>query len=216
MSSNSEVPRDRPPRDRILDAASEVFAEVGFAGARVDVIAARAAVNKAMLYYYIGDKQKLYTAVFMRNLDRVARAMDDARHREGSVPERLHAVVEAVVRAVEDSPDHPRIVLREVASGGANLPPEVLLRMLEVVDVVRELLTEGMEKGALRGTDPLLTHLTLVGAVVFLTSVKPLRARAAELEPGIVPAAEDLDLAAFLSDLILKGLQTENAAGGTR
>ena len=51
------------PRDAILDAASAEFAERGFAGARVDEIAARAGVNKAMLYYRIGDKQTLYNAV---------------------------------------------------------------------------------------------------------------------------------------------------------
>ena len=42
---------------RILAAAKEVFAEVGFAGARVDEIARRADVNKASLYYHIGDKK---------------------------------------------------------------------------------------------------------------------------------------------------------------
>ncbi len=210
----SELP-GRPPRERILDAASEVFAEVGFAGARVDEIAVRASVNKAMLYYYVGDKRALYTAVFMRNLDRVAAAMDGARKGGGAVPTRLRALIDAMVRAVESNPTHPRIVLREVASGAVNLPPEVLLRMLEVVDLVRELLEEGMQKGELRATHPLLTHLTLVGAVVFLTSVRPLRQRAAELAPGTVPPGDDIDLAAFLGDLMLRGLQSEPASGGT-
>ena len=41
---------------RILDAAANVFSEVGFAGARVDEIAKRAGINKAMIYYRIGDK----------------------------------------------------------------------------------------------------------------------------------------------------------------
>jgi AcrR family transcriptional regulator len=48
---------------RILAAAKEVFAEVGFAGARVDEIARRADVNKASLYYHIGDKKALYAEV---------------------------------------------------------------------------------------------------------------------------------------------------------
>ncbi|HSN67988.1 MAG TPA: helix-turn-helix domain-containing protein, partial [Thermoanaerobaculia bacterium] len=42
------------PRDQILTAAAAVFAEVGYAGARVDEIAERAGVNKAMLYYHVG------------------------------------------------------------------------------------------------------------------------------------------------------------------
>src|SRR4029453_6451586 len=56
----------RPARvspDRILAAAALEFAERGFGGARVDRIARRARVNKAMLYYYFKSKQGLYRAL---------------------------------------------------------------------------------------------------------------------------------------------------------
>jgi AcrR family transcriptional regulator len=47
----------------ILSAATSIFAEKGFGGARVDDIAARASINKRMLYHYFGDKEALYKAV---------------------------------------------------------------------------------------------------------------------------------------------------------
>src|ERR1017187_5815230 len=50
-------------RERILSAALQEFAANGFAGARVDTIARRAAINKRMLYHYFGDKEKLFRAV---------------------------------------------------------------------------------------------------------------------------------------------------------
>ncbi len=43
----------------ILDAATAVFAEKGFDGARVDEIARRAGVNKALIYYYFESKDKI-------------------------------------------------------------------------------------------------------------------------------------------------------------
>ncbi|MCU0234397.1 MAG: TetR/AcrR family transcriptional regulator, partial [Thermoanaerobaculales bacterium] len=181
---------DRPaasPRDRILDAASAAFADHGFAGARVDEIAARAGVNKAMLYYHVGDKRALYAAVLMRNFDRVQAAIGEGLGVTGSARRRLEAVILALTAMVRAYPDHPRIVLREMASGAANLAPGVVARMMEVVSVVRDLLREGMEGGEFRCLDPVLTHLTIVGAVVFLNAVAPVRARAAEL-------ASDLDL----------------------
>src|ERR1039458_1060586 len=46
-------------RERILSAALQEFAANGFAGARVDAIARRAAINKRMLYHYFGDKEHL-------------------------------------------------------------------------------------------------------------------------------------------------------------
>ena len=50
-------------RERILSAALREFAAKGFAGARVDVIARRAAINKRMLYHYFGNKEKLFRAI---------------------------------------------------------------------------------------------------------------------------------------------------------
>ena len=50
-------------RERILSAALKEFAANGFAGARVDVIARRAAINKRMLYHYFGDKEHLFREV---------------------------------------------------------------------------------------------------------------------------------------------------------
>lgn len=50
-------------RGRILKAAFDAFTEKGLAGARVDDIAARAAINKRMIYVYFGSKEQLFLAV---------------------------------------------------------------------------------------------------------------------------------------------------------
>jgi TetR/AcrR family transcriptional regulator len=58
----------RRTRERILAAALKEFAAKGFAGARVDVIARRAAINKRMLYHYFGGKEDLFKAVLRRKI----------------------------------------------------------------------------------------------------------------------------------------------------
>lgn len=66
--------RQRDPaeaRRRLLDAGAAVFSEAGYAGARVDVIAARAGLNKRMLYHYFGDKAGLYRAVLEGRLQKL-------------------------------------------------------------------------------------------------------------------------------------------------
>lgn len=50
-------------KDRILKAAFSEFTARGFAGARVDEIANKAGVNKALLYHYFGDKEAIFTSV---------------------------------------------------------------------------------------------------------------------------------------------------------
>jgi AcrR family transcriptional regulator len=60
---------EAPPRDsaatrrRLLEAAREEFTARGIAGARVDRIAAAASANKAQIYHYFGDKDRLFDAV---------------------------------------------------------------------------------------------------------------------------------------------------------
>src|SRR6201992_3242521 len=50
-------------RQRILIAASNEFASKGYDGARIDEIVRRGKVNKNLLYYHFGGKEKLFTAV---------------------------------------------------------------------------------------------------------------------------------------------------------
>ncbi len=51
-------------REHMLYAAMEVFLEMGFKGASMDVIAARAATSKRTLYAHFENKENLYLAVF--------------------------------------------------------------------------------------------------------------------------------------------------------
>ncbi|MBC8075540.1 MAG: TetR family transcriptional regulator [Chloroflexales bacterium] len=53
-------------REAILGAAEGVFAEHGFAGARIDNIATSAGYNKSLIFHYFGDKLELYRAVVAR------------------------------------------------------------------------------------------------------------------------------------------------------
>lgn len=70
-SAKTETAASRNPertRERILASALREFAAKGFAGARVDVIARRAAINKRMLYHYFGNKEKLFRAVLRQKV----------------------------------------------------------------------------------------------------------------------------------------------------
>ena len=55
-------------KERILAAALHEFSAKGISGARVDAIAARAKVNKRMLYYYFGSKDELFREILRRRL----------------------------------------------------------------------------------------------------------------------------------------------------
>ncbi|WP_432658206.1 alpha/beta hydrolase fold domain-containing protein [Pseudooceanicola sp. 200-1SW] len=63
-------------RRNILQVAREVFATQGLSGARVDEIAARTRTSKRMIYYYFGDKDKLYRAVLEDAYSRMRQGED--------------------------------------------------------------------------------------------------------------------------------------------
>lgn len=199
---NSEL----DPRARILAAAAEVFAEIGYAGARVDEIAARAGVNKAMLYYHVGDKDKLYATVLTETVDRVPPILRAAIAEKDTPAQKLQCVLDTLATLPETNPHFVPIMLREIASGGATLPDEMLRRMAAIFGVVAEVLGDGVKKRAFRKTDPLLTHVTLIGSMIFLIASQPVRTRIASLV-GADQSHSLEDLARHTGNLLLKGLE---------
>jgi len=89
---------------RILEAAANVFSEAGFAGARMDEIADRAGVNKATIYYHIGDKETLYAEVISNVIgntaETIARKIQDVQDPE----EKLRIYIRTVARNIDVNP----------------------------------------------------------------------------------------------------------------
>ncbi len=196
------------PRRRILNAASKVFSEDGFAGARVDRIAERAGVNKAMLYYHVGDKEALYEAVLVHNFALLTEAMEGARISGQGAEQQLASVLGALVETLRKIPDHPRLMVRELAAGAANLPAPVVEQMARVFKTVRTVLEDGRREGVFRDVNSLLTHLAIVGSTVFLIASGPIRQRFNEVL-GVIDQSdlEDKALAGRIADLILNGIR---------
>lgn len=198
-------------RARILAAATEVFATIGFAGARVDEIAARAGVNKAMLYYHVGDKDKLYATVLTDTIERVPVALRAAIERVETPAEKLQCLLDTLASLGTSNPHFVPIMLREIASGGATLPDQMLARMAGVFRVVADVLAAGVKRKAFRRTDPLLTHVSLVGSMMFLVASQPIRARLAKVA-GVEHTHTLDDLARHTGNLFLKGLEVDAPA----
>ncbi len=89
----------------LLEAAQQVFATSGFAGARVDTIASVSGFNKSLIFQYFGDKEGLYQAVveqFRHESDHAyLEAIDPSQYLEGTLtPSRLREFLERSVRWV--------------------------------------------------------------------------------------------------------------------
>jgi TetR/AcrR family transcriptional regulator len=162
---------------RILEAAADVFSEVGFSGARVDEIADRAGVNKAMIYYHIGNKDALYAEVIQNVIgntaETIARRIKDIQDPE----EKLRIYIRAFARNLDENPQVAPIMMLEVASGGRHLPEVVARDIFRIVNMLREILREGVEKEIFVETIPFLIHIMVIGAMITFKTSAPIRAR---------------------------------------
>jgi AcrR family transcriptional regulator len=165
------------PRDRILRAAADIFAAEGFAGARVDEIARRAGVNKAMVYYHVGDKDALYTAVILATIARATEAITSTLAQHEEPEEQIRAAVRTMIGMTQSNPHFPPILLREFASGGAGIGPDVLERVAGIYAAVGEALARGTREGRFRELDPTLSIMMVAGSVMVLVAGIPLRQR---------------------------------------
>lgn len=179
--------RDPRPRDAgatrrtLLDAAAAAFAEHGFAGARVDAIAARAGVNKALIYAYFGDKEALYREVLATRLaaPEASRAVDAAADPRAA----LEALVRWYFRLLSEDRDLARLLAWDLLEGGRRGSDMLAEAAAPTLELVAGLVRRGVDEGALRGAlDPEMFRSTVValclGYALQRPVVETLRARA--------------------------------------
>ena len=159
-------PRGADSQAAIFQAAAPEFAQRGFDAAGVDRIAARAHVNKAMLYYHYGSKLGLYVEV-LRDMFRAVgtrtRAIADG---PGTAEDKLDAWILTIVEEAAARPWFPPIMLRELASGAAHIDRDTFGMMSAVYAAVRDVIVQGQREGTFRDADPLLTYLTILPAIL--------------------------------------------------
>jgi AcrR family transcriptional regulator len=113
---------DRETEQRILDAARSVFIRRGTAGARMQEIAAEAGVNQALLHYYFRSKERLSDAVFQQLAARLFPALIQTLGADGSVDEKIDAVIALYLENLSQNPFLPGYLLSELHHHPERLP----------------------------------------------------------------------------------------------
>lgn len=165
--------RPEVTRGRILKAATREFSARGLGGARVDAIAARAGVNKRMLYHYFGNKEAMFRAV-------LESAYEDIRRREEAL-DLTHLPPVAALRELvtftfdyflinphfiallnSENLHRARHIRRSGRVGAINNP---------IVRTLAEVLARGGKAGVFRaGIDPIQLYISIAGVSYFYFS----------------------------------------------
>jgi AcrR family transcriptional regulator len=161
------APAERPKE--ILEAALALFVEKGFAGTRLDDVAARAGLSKAAIYLYFEDKIALFQGVVRQavgsNLGMVEAML--AAH-SGPVAPLVPRILEFMASRIEETPmaSVAKIVLAESRAFpeiGRFYLKEVIGRGLPLME---GLIAKGIAQGEFRKVNPAMTARSLVGAML--------------------------------------------------
>ncbi|MEZ5670783.1 MAG: TetR/AcrR family transcriptional regulator [Alphaproteobacteria bacterium] len=151
-------------RARILQAALEEFAAKGLAGARVDEIAARAGINKRMIYVYFGNKERLFLAVLEEAYADI-RASERQLHLADLAP---RAAIERLVAFTWDyylrHPGFLRLINSENLHKARHIKKSQRIREIHppFISMVREVLDRGVASGDFRpGIDPNQLYISI-------------------------------------------------------
>jgi AcrR family transcriptional regulator len=192
----SKPPARRPQqrsldtRERLVEAALEVFASHGFEGATTREIARRAGVALAALPYHFTTKEALWKAAADRIFGQLGEAF--RRRFEGladlDVPTRLRLVLRAFVRFQAAHPELHRFMIQEGIARTPRLEWLVETHIRPIYTAIRAMIEEAEASGFVPLGRPEHLHYMLIGAA---SSVYALAAEF-ELLTGESPSQEAL------------------------
>ncbi len=165
-------------RDAILAAARREFAARGYAGARMEAIARRAGINKAMLFYYFSSKEKLYQTILHEVMGEFFTQISGLITPELTPALFMERFPELYIRLCADHPDFVRIVAFDLIHN----PDNICAVMAGIISQMTsfqphplfELIRRWHGKGLISESDPLHFMMNIVSLSIFSFIGKPM------------------------------------------
>ncbi|WP_426528844.1 TetR/AcrR family transcriptional regulator [Bradyrhizobium sp. McL0615] len=192
---------DRPAE--IISAAIDIFAEKGFAAAKLDDVAKRAGIAKGTLYRYFETKDDMFRAVVQQA---IAASLEEtetgAAALQGSISDLVHMLLKRAANRMGDRrfPAIARMVIAESRTFpdlAVIWHDQLVSRML---GLVADLIAKAQARGEVKSGDPKLYAFSILGPMVSAVLF-------AEVLGGTSAELPDIDrLAAQHAETVLHGL----------
>lgn len=155
----------------LLEAATALFAEHGYAGTSIRMITRAAGANLAAVTYHYGTKRELYGAVLWRVFEPLERDLATVLSLDVAPLDRVEAFLRALFGFLQTHEHMPHLMLHEVAAG--RLPPEegfgvIRNAMMGLASVI----VEGQEDGSVVEGDPFLQAASVVAQPVYFALIR--------------------------------------------
>jgi AcrR family transcriptional regulator len=157
-------------RREILEIATREFADQGFAGARVDEIAARMRTTKRMIYYYFGGKEQLYIEVLERAYARIRAVEREVDVDDLDPRTAIRRLAELTFDHHDSHPDFIRLVSIENIHHAEHMRKSKQLANLKnpVIELIERILDRGRAEAVFRrDVDAIDVHMMISAFCVF-------------------------------------------------
>lgn len=161
MNGDAQITRLKPRRTdirrenerAILDAAEKVFAEAGFGGATMQLIADMAGLPKANLHYYFATKEDLYRKVVQQIFHFWLDAASSFDNAPGPV-EGIGAYIEAKMDISRNHPYGSKVWASEVMHGAPVIQDYLETILRDWTEGRAQLIQRWIDEGKMRPIDP--------------------------------------------------------------
>ena len=161
----SEIHQDK--KELLIEVAERLFAEHGFEGTSVRLLASEANMNIAMISYYFGSKEKMMEAI----LDRRSALNRENFTKISEMPnasswQKIEAVIDLYVDMMSGNRNFHKIMFREVAlSQREELTSKIAQFVSRNMQNIKNIIQEGVDNGDFKQVDAPMLMATLVGTI---------------------------------------------------
>ncbi|AXS41734.1 HTH-type transcriptional regulator RutR [Breoghania sp. L-A4] len=140
-------------REKILEAALEVFSSYGYRGSTIEQIASAAAMSKSNLLYYFRSKKLIYTAVLEHILDEWLAPLRTLEV-DGDPAEEISAYIARKLELSASNPKASRLFAGEILQGAPMIGGFLKGPLKDLMDAKAKVINAWAEQGRIRPVDP--------------------------------------------------------------
>ena len=201
--------RSARTRERIVAAATEVFARRGFHGARVADIAEAAGMAYGLVYHHFRNKEEILAAIFAERWGDYVDYLTELGRNPAPFRERIARLVHFWVETYRSEPHLMTVMINEISRSYEFLDSHDLGTVLVTFDAIEGLLVEARDRGEVRAElDPRLISYAIIGVAEMVLTGYVMDTLHRDGRDAF--AADERQLVSML----LEGLCTPGSAGG--
>jgi TetR/AcrR family transcriptional regulator len=159
---------------RIFEAAHEVFTQKGMDGAKMQEIADRAGINKALLHYYYRSKEKLYEAVVRAVIAQAIPMVRKVLESDLPLEEKITRFIDFYIGIISKNTFVPLFIISEINKHPDHFFETVLPKELPQPEFFFKQVEEEIRAGKIRPIDPRHLILNIISLCIFPFLGKPL------------------------------------------